>query len=72
LRGRGAVPMLAAAVIAWARAQNSTHVGLWVPADNPGARAFYQRQGFRPTGRSRPFPGAAGRSITEMRLELAP
>jgi ribosomal protein S18 acetylase RimI-like enzyme len=40
-------------------------------ADNPRARAFYHRQGFRPTGRSRPFPGAAGRSITEMRLDLA-
>lgn len=71
-RGRGVAPMLAAAVIAWARAQDCTQVGLWVPADNPRARAFYERQGFRPTGRSRPFPGAAGRSITEMRLELAP
>ncbi len=71
-RGRGVAPLLAAAVIAWARAQNCTRVGLWVPADNPRARAFYEHQGFRPTGRSRPFPGAAGRSITEMRLELAP
>jgi GNAT superfamily N-acetyltransferase len=71
-RGRGVAPMLAAAVITWARAQNCTHVGLWVPADNPRARAFYQRQGFRPTGRSRPFPGAARRSITEMCLELPP
>ena len=70
-RGRGVAPMLAAAVIAWARAQNCTRVGLWVPADNPRAHAFYERQGFRSTGRSRPFPGAAGRSITEMRLELA-
>lgn len=71
-RGRGVAPMLAAAVIAWARAQDCTHLGLWVPADNPRARAFYERQGFRPTGRSRPFPGAAGRSLTEMRLGLAP
>lgn len=54
------------------RAQNCTRVGLWVPADNPRVYAFYERQGFRSTGRSRPFPGAAGRSITEMRLELAP
>lgn len=71
-RGRGIAPMLAAAVLAWARAQDCTHVGLWVPADNPRARAFYERQGFRPTGRSRPFPGAARRSLTEMRLALAP
>lgn len=71
-RGRGVAPMLAAAVIGWARDQNCRRVGLWVPAENPRARAFYERQGFRPTGRSRPFPGAAGRSITEMRLELAP
>ncbi len=69
-RGRGVAPLLAGAVIAWARAQHCTRLGLWVPADNSRARAFYERQGFRPTGRTRPFPGAAGRSITEMRLEL--
>ena len=71
-RGRGVAPRLTRAVIAWARAQNCTQLGLWAPAGNPRARAFYHRQGFRPTGRSRPFPGAAGRSITEMRLDLAP
>ena len=42
------------------------------PCGNARARAFYDRQGFRPTGRSRPFPGAAGRSITEMRPDPAP
>jgi GNAT superfamily N-acetyltransferase len=71
-RGRGVAPMLAGAVIAWARSQGCTRVGLWVPADNARARAFYERQGFRPTGRSRPFPGTTGRLISEMRLDLAP
>jgi GNAT superfamily N-acetyltransferase len=65
-RGRGVAPLLAGAVIAWARSQGATQLGLWVPADNARARAFYQRQGFTATGRSRPFPGQAGRSISEM------
>lgn len=69
-RGRGAAPMLAGTVIGWARSQGAARLGLWVPADNPRARAFYERQGFRATGRSRPFPGSAGRSIREMSLDL--
>lgn len=70
-RGRGIAPMLAAAVIAWARSRNCARVGLWVPADNPRARAFYERTGFRPTGQALPFPGAAHRAICEMKLDLA-
>jgi ribosomal protein S18 acetylase RimI-like enzyme len=62
--------MLAGAVIAWARSQGATQLGLWVPADNGRAQAFYQRQGFAGTGRDRPFPGHSGRSISEMRLDL--
>ncbi len=69
-RGRGAAPMLADAVIAWARSEGAARLGLWVPADNPRARAFYERQGFRTTGRSRPFPGSADRSVSEMSLDL--
>jgi GNAT superfamily N-acetyltransferase len=69
-RGRGAAPMLAAAVIAWAGSEGAARLGLWVPTDNPRARAFYERQGFRATGRSRPFPGTADRSISEMSLDL--
>ena len=71
-RGRGVAPLLAGAVIGWARSQGCTRVGLWVPADNARAQGFYRRQGFRPTGRTLPFPGAAHRSIREMRLALAP
>ena len=69
-RGRGAAPMLADAVIAWARSEGAARLGLWVPADNPRARAFYERRGFRATGRSRPFPGSADRLISEMSLDL--
>lgn len=69
-RGRGAGPMLAGAVIAWARSEGAARLGLWVPADNPRARAFYERQGFLPTGSSRPFPGSADRSVSEMSLDL--
>jgi GNAT superfamily N-acetyltransferase len=69
-RGRGVAAMLAAAVIGWARSQDCTRVSLWVLADDGRAQAFYRRQGFRPTGQARPFPGAPGRSIAEMRLCL--
>jgi GNAT superfamily N-acetyltransferase len=69
-RGRGVAPMLAAAVTGWARSQGCTRLSLWVPSDNARARAFYERQGFRATGRARPFPGDAQRSITEMHLGL--
>ena len=69
-RGRGVAAMLTGAVIAWARAEGSARVGLWVPADNARARRFYERQGFQATGRSRPFPNDAGRFIDEMLLDL--
>jgi GNAT superfamily N-acetyltransferase len=69
-RGRGVAAMLAGAVIDWARSQGCSRVSLWVPADDGRAQAFYRRQGFRPTGRARPFPGAPRRSIAEMRLRL--
>ena len=69
-RGRGVAAMLTGAVIAWARAEGSARVGLWVPADSARARRFSERQGFRATGRSRPFPNDAGRFIDEMLLDL--
>jgi GNAT superfamily N-acetyltransferase len=69
-RGRGVAPALAGAVIAWARSEGCARIGLWVPADSPRARRFYQRQGFRATGRARPFPNDATRTIDEMVLTL--
>jgi GNAT superfamily N-acetyltransferase len=41
-RGRGAAPMLADVVITWAGSEGAARLGLWVPADNPRARAFYE------------------------------
>jgi GNAT superfamily N-acetyltransferase len=70
-RGRGVAALLAGAVIGWARSQGCARVGLWVPTDNARALAFYRRQGFRPNGRTLPFPDAAHRSICEMWLDLA-
>jgi len=70
-RGRGVAGMLAAAVVAWSRSGGAVRVGLWVPDDNPRARRFYERQGFRVTERWRPFPGDPERSISEMSLSLA-
>jgi GNAT superfamily N-acetyltransferase len=69
-RGRGVAAALADAVIAWARSEGCARIGLWVSADSPRARRFYQRQGFRPTGQTRPFPNDATRTIDEMVLEL--
>jgi GNAT superfamily N-acetyltransferase len=70
-RGRGVAVRLADAVIDWARQEGAARIGLWAPADNPRACRFYERQGFRPTGKTRPFPGHPGRSIAEMRIDLA-
>jgi GNAT superfamily N-acetyltransferase len=69
-RGRGLAAALAGAVIAWARSEGCARIGLWVPADSPRARRFYQRQGFRATGQARPFPNDDTRIIDEMVLEL--
>jgi GNAT superfamily N-acetyltransferase len=69
-RGRGVAAALTDAVIAWARSDGCGRIGLWVSADSARARRFYQRQGFRATGRSRPFPNDAARRIDEMVLEL--
>jgi len=69
-RGRGVAAALAGAVITWARSEGCARIGLWVSADGPRARRFYQRQGFRATGQSRPFPDDATRTIEEMVLEL--
>jgi GNAT superfamily N-acetyltransferase len=69
-RGRGVSAALAGAVIAWARSEGCARIGLWVAADSPRARRFYQRQGFRPTGQVRPFPADTTRIIDEMVLEL--
>jgi GNAT superfamily N-acetyltransferase len=69
-RGRGVAATLAAAVIAWTVSEGAATIGLWVPDDNPRARRFYERQGFRATGRRKPFPGDGTRLLSEMSLPL--
>jgi GNAT superfamily N-acetyltransferase len=69
-RGRGVASRLADAVAGWARQVNARGLCLWAPADDPRALAFYERQGFRPTGRSMPFPRKGDRSICEMSMPL--
>jgi GNAT superfamily N-acetyltransferase len=69
-RGLGVAGMLVGAVLAWSRSEGAAAVGLWVPGDNARARRFYERQGFRMTGQSRPFPGDPARVVSEMSLAV--
>jgi len=50
-RGRGIADDLVAAVSGYARADGAHRLTLWVTDVNTRARAFYQRMGFRSTGR---------------------
>ncbi len=45
--GSGAAHELMAAVVAWFLEQQYTTAMLWVLADNPRARRFYEREGWR-------------------------
>jgi RimJ/RimL family protein N-acetyltransferase len=45
--GSGAARELMAAVVAWFLEQQYTTAMLWVLADNPRARRFYEREGWR-------------------------
>lgn len=49
-RGQGVGEALLAAVVAWAVAQASPSVALWVADGNDRARRLYERLGFRETG----------------------
>lgn len=57
------------AVSCWALEMN-TRVSLWVHEDNARARRFYERCGFAPTGRSKPYRLDPSRTDFEM-LEQA-
>ena len=47
------------AVAGHARTDGAASLTLWVTDGNDRARAFYQRAGFRPTGRRQPVPRQA-------------
>jgi ribosomal protein S18 acetylase RimI-like enzyme len=50
-RGSGGADELVEAVIAWAQSEGARLVRLKVIEGNVRARGFYERMGFRPTGR---------------------
>lgn len=72
-RGRraGVADALAAEVVAWA-SLHAEVLRLWVDAGPEGApaRAFYARQGFRPTGRRQPLSGGFAGEQLEMARAL--
>jgi GNAT superfamily N-acetyltransferase len=71
-RRRGVASALLAAAAALARADGCAGLYLWVLEGNPGARACYERRGFRPTGdRQRIGPGP-GIEEVEFRAPTAP
>ena len=51
IRGSGGADELVAAVVAWARSEGAKVVRLKVIQGNDRARGFYERMGFRTTGR---------------------
>ena len=67
-RGRGLGPVFLHHIETLARAQSCTRLCLGVLEENTMARAFWERQGFRPSGVSR-FDGQTGHTIH--RLEKA-
>jgi GNAT superfamily N-acetyltransferase len=69
-RGSSAAAQLVEAVCDWARGQGAGAVTLWVADGNPRARRFYERLGFRPTGRRQPLPSAPEVGEEQLRREL--
>jgi RimJ/RimL family protein N-acetyltransferase len=70
-RGSTAATQLVEAVCDWARAQGAGAVTLWVADGNLRARRFYERLGFRSTGRRQPLPSAPEVGEEQLRRELA-
>lgn len=71
-RGAGAAARLVEAILASCREAGSETVSLWVADGNIRARRFYERVGFRPTGRRQPLPSNREVSEEQMRLLLTP
>jgi GNAT superfamily N-acetyltransferase len=69
-RGSTAATQLVEAVCDWARAQGAGAVTLWVADGNLRARRFYERLGFRSTGRRQPLPSAPEVGEEQLRREL--
>jgi GNAT superfamily N-acetyltransferase len=69
-RGGGVGRALVDAVVGWAAAAGAVRVVLWVVRGNDGARAFYERVGFRMTDEIIPLPGDPCREEQRMVLDL--
>lgn len=69
-RGLGAGRMLLEAVIAWARAQNASHLDLGVTCGDRPARRLYERAGFKPKGEPQPLRPGSTLLVQSMRLAL--
>ncbi|HEY1918197.1 MAG TPA: GNAT family N-acetyltransferase [Streptosporangiaceae bacterium] len=68
-RGTGAAGQLIEAAVGYMRAEGAREVTLWVTEGNDRARAFYERSGFRATGkRQRVRPGEP---LMEQEMSLA-
>lgn len=68
--GTGVSDRLVRAVVDWARTSAHREPRLWVVEGNNHARDLYLRNGFTPTGRSRPCGPADPRTEHRMRLLL--
>lgn len=72
LRRSGVGARLVSAILDWARSVSAERVVLNVTSTNAGARAFYERLGFAPTGRTEPYPNDPAVIEHEMSIHLAP
>lgn len=55
-RQQGVGRLLVGEVVGWARSRNANTMLLMVTSNNQPALAFYERLGFRKTGRTEPYP----------------
>ncbi|HEY8081399.1 MAG TPA: GNAT family N-acetyltransferase [Acidimicrobiales bacterium] len=68
-RGSGLAAEIVRAVADWARGDGARRITLWATEDAARARAFYERQGFEPTGEVRTVDGRD--HVAMSRYELA-
>jgi ribosomal protein S18 acetylase RimI-like enzyme len=66
-RRKGAGSALLHAVAEWAAAHGMPSLRLFVLADNARAIALYEKNGYRKTGRTQPYPN--DESLTELEME---
>ena len=70
-RRSGVGKELMAQVGRWAKDRGACELRLWVTEMNEGARRFYERLGFVPTGATEPYPNDPAASQHEMMARIA-